>query len=484
VRVAVTTGLCPATASTTLSVSPAPPTPVLTASVSTFCPSAGSSVVLTATNLPAGASYTWSLVSGDGLPASPPTGSNISVAPTQSSTYRLTVALPGGSCTSSATVSVQVLLPVWSGAAGNGNWFDAANWNGCVPSRATDALIPAGLATPYPILTSGTAEVRTLTQQGPLALRGGELDLYGDHLGAGGFTHSGGMLATRGAGAQSLRAGEYQTLLVGGTGTKTIGAATITQALTLGGAVLATGPAALTLAPTATLTETDASYVLGQVQTTRTVGPGTDALGGLGLTIAPARLSGATTVVRTTGQPQGVGAASSISRYFDIKTAVGPGATLTQQYLPHELNGLAESQLTMFRSLDGGATWSNEGATQRDAVAHAVRRAYTTDLTGRWTLASAASPPAPAAVTYAINAFPVPFGPDGLSIQVATPTAGPLNVQLYDLLGRVIYNQDLAAIEVGTSTVALPGSGQLAPAKYVLVVRQGSQMAKLNVVRQ
>ncbi|QKG57178.1 T9SS type A sorting domain-containing protein [Hymenobacter sp. BRD128] len=483
VRVAVTTGLCPASASTTLTVSPAPPTPVLAASAATFCPSAGASVALTATNLPAGGIYTWSLVSGDGLPAGT-SGTTISVTPTQSSTYRLTVALPGGGCTSAATVSVQVLQPVWSGAAGNGNWFDAANWSGCVPSRATDALIPAGLATPYPVITSGTAEVRTLTQLGPLALGGGELDLYGDHLGTGTFTHSGGTLATRGAGAQRLRPGEYQTLLIGGTGTKTIGAASIAQALTLGGAVLSTGSATLTLAPAATITETDASYVLGQVQTTRPAGPGAEAFGGLGLLIVPLGAAGATTVVRTTGQPQGVGAASSISRYFDIQTAVGPGATLAQQYLPHELNGLAENQLTMFHSTDAGATWSNEGATQRDAFAHAVRRAYVTTLNGRWTLASAASPPTLATITYAINAFPVPFGTDGLSIQVTTATAGPLNVQLYDLLGRVIYSQDLAAVEVGTSTVALPGSGLLAPAKYVLVVRQSSQTAKLNVVRQ
>lgn len=484
VRVAVTTGLCPATASTTLSVSPAPPTPVLAASAPTFCPSAGTSLVLAATNLPAGGTYTWSVVSGDGLPPSPLTGASISVTPTQSSTYRLTVALPGGGCTASATVSVQAGAPVWSGAAGDGNWFNAANWNGCVPSRATDALIPAGLATPYPVMASGTAEVRTLTQLGPLTLRGGELALYGDHLGTGAFTHSGGTLATRGTGAQSLRPGNYQTLLIGGTGTKIIGAATITQALMLSGGVLTTGPAALTLAPAATISETDASYVLGQVQTTRAVGPGAEAFGGLGLTIGLATAPGLTTVVRTTGQPQGVGAASSISRYFDIQSAGGPGATLTQQYLPHELNGLAENQLTMFRSLDGGATWSNEGATQRDATARAVRRAYVTDLNGRWTLASAASPLTLAAVTYVINAFPVPFGPDGLSLQVTTATAGPLSVQLYDLLGRIIYNQDLAAVEVGTSTVALPGSGLLAPAKYVLVVRQGNQQAHLNVVKQ
>jgi hypothetical protein len=382
---------------------------------------------------------------------------------------------------------LQAVLPVWSGAAGDADWFNAANWNGCVPSRATDALIPAGLATPYPIISTGTAEVRTLTQLGPLAQRGGELALYGDHLGTGAFTQSGGTLATRGAGPQSLRAGDYQAVLIGGTGTKTIGAATIARALTLGGAILTTGKATLTLASTATLTETDASYVLGQVQTTRNVGPGAESFGGLGLTIAPAPATAApatTAVVRTTGQPQGVGAASSIRRYFDIRTTLGPGATLTQQYLPHELNGLDERQLSAFYSQDGGTTWTNEGATQRDATARAVRRAFVTNLNGRWTLASPASPLAPATSTYAITAFPVPFGSDGLAIQVATPTAGPLNVQLYDVLGRVIYSQDLAAVEVGTSTVALPGSGLLAPAKYVLVVRQGTQTAKLNVVRQ
>lgn len=486
VRVAVTTGLCPATASTTLGVNPAPPVPVLAASSATFCPSASATIVLTASNLAAGGTYTWSLMSGDGLPTVA-TGASISVVPTQSSTYRLTVALPGGGCTSSATISVQAVLPVWSGAAGDGNWFNAANWNGCVPSRSTDALIPAGLATPYPVIASSTAEVRTLTQLGPLAQRGGELALYGDHLGTGLFTQSGGTLATRGMSAQGLRAADYQALLIGGMGTKTIGAATISQALTMGGAVLSTGKETLTLASAATLTETDASYVLGQVQTTRSVGPGVESFGGLGLTIAPALPTAApatTAVVRTTGQPQGVGASSSLGRYFDIRTTLGPGTTLTQQYFPHELNGLDERQLTAFYSQDGGTTWTNQGATQRDATARAVRRAFVTNLNGRWTLASPTSSLPPAAVAYAITAFPVPFGADGLSIQVATPTAGPLNVQLYDILGRVIYSQDLAVVEVGTSTVALPGSGLLAPAKYVLVVRQGTQIAKLNVVRQ
>ena len=486
VKISGTTGTCPGTASTTVVVSPAPPMPTLARSATAVCP--GTPVTLSST-LPAAGTYTysWSLVSGDGLPATT-NAPTLTVSPSQNSVYRLTVSSAGFACTASDTIGVRLAAPVWSGAAGTGNWFDAANWlSGCVPTRTTDALIPAGLSTPYPTLAGGLAEVHTLTQQGSLTLTAGTLALYGDYVGTGMLTQTGGTVATRAPGPQSLRPITYQTLLLGGTGTKAIGAATISQALTLAGPVLSTGTATLTLAPDALLSETDASYVLGRVQTTHTLGTLPDSFGGLGLTIAPATAPGATTVVRTTGQPQGAGATSSISRYFDIQAAVArglPGATLTQHYLPHELNNLPEAQLTMFRSTDAGATWSNEGASQRDATAHAVRRAYSTDLSGRWTLASAASPPTPATPAYAIQAFPVPFGVDGLSIQLTTPTAGPLQVQLYDMLGRVLYDQALATVEIGTSTVTLPGSGLLAPAKYVLVVRQASQTAKLNVVRQ
>ena len=486
VRVSATTGECPGTASTTLVVRPAPPTPVLAASSATFCPSAGVGLTLSVTNPLADGRYTWTVVSGDGLPGAASSASII-VNPTQSSTYRLTVRVPGSACTAVATVSVRAVAPVWSGAAGTGNWFDAANWNGCVPSRNTDALIPAGLPTPYPRISGGTAEVRTLTQQGGLVLSGGELAVYGDYLGTGALTQTGGTVATRGAGAQALRPGPYHTLLVAGAGLKTIGEATISQALLLAGPVLNTGPAVVTLAPAATITETETSYVLGQVQTTRPVGTGTELFGGLGVRITAAVAPGLTTVRRTTGQAVGSGSGSSIRRYYDIAPAGGPrlgGATLALAYLPQELNGLPENQLTLFRSLDAGATWTTEGATQRDAAAHLVSRDYLASLAGRWTLATPAAALPPAAITYAISAFPVPFGSEGLSIQVTTATAGPLDVKLYDVLGRVIYNQPVASVQVGTSVVALPGAEQLLAAKYILVVRQGRQEAHLNVVKQ
>jgi len=430
-------------------------------------------------------SYAWSVVSGDGLPAATTTPT-VTVAPTQSSVYRLTVSYPGVACTSSATIGVIVSLPVWNGTAGNGNWYDAGNWTGCVPTRSLDATIPAGLSTPYPTISSGTAEVRTLTQQGALTMTGGELALYGDYGGTGALAASGGTIATRGTGAQSLRAATYATLLVGGTGTKTIGAATVNTSLSLAGALLGTGTASVTLAPTATITETDASYVVGRVQTTRTLGTTTEDFGGLGASITAAVAPGATSVVRTTGQPQGTGTTVGIGRYYDITAAAGrslQGATLVQRYLPHELGSVAESQLVMFRSADAGATWSNEGYTQRDAGAYLVSRNFVTDLQGRWTLGSATAALTPAAIQYTIAALPVPFTSEGLSLLVTTPTAGPLHVRMYDAIGRTIYDHAVANVEVGTSTVQLPNSGFLQPGKYILHVQQANQEVRLNVAR-
>ncbi|RZK61401.1 MAG: hypothetical protein EOO59_05165, partial [Hymenobacter sp.] len=150
-------------------------------------------------------SYAWTVVSGDGLPATTTTPT-VTVAPSQTSVYRLTVSYPGVACTSAATISVIVSLPTWNGTAGNGNWYDAGNWTGCVPTRSLDATIPAGLSTPYPTISSGTAEVRSLTQQGLLTMTGGELDLYGDHTGSGTLALGAGTVATRGTGPQSLRA--------------------------------------------------------------------------------------------------------------------------------------------------------------------------------------------------------------------------------------------------------------------------------------
>ncbi|MGI4871903.1 MAG: M43 family zinc metalloprotease [Janthinobacterium lividum] len=81
------------------------------------------------------------------------------------------------------------------------------------------------------------------------------------------------------------------------------------------------------------------------------------------------------------------------------------------------------------------------------------------------------------------SAFPIPFHSDGVSVQVATPTAGPLRLKMYDALGRKVYDQDVANAEVGLNTMALPGLGSLQAGKYTILVQQGGQEARINVVR-
>jgi hypothetical protein len=88
------------------------------------------------------------------------------------------------------------------------------------------------------------------------------------------------------------------------------------------------------------------------------------------------------------------------------------------------------------------------------------------------------------AVTNQIDAYPVPFGDAGLSLQVSTCTAGPATVQIYDILGRRMYESTVGTPQVGISTIPLPETGRLRPGKYIVKVQQGTQNTTLNVVRQ
>jgi len=84
----------------------------------------------------------------------------------------------------------------------------------------------------------------------------------------------------------------------------------------------------------------------------------------------------------------------SIRRYYDIApsgTNSGLSATLTHSYADAELNGLSESNVELFKSTDGGSTWSEEGSDTRDAQANTVTLSGIESFS-RWTLGSRASP--------------------------------------------------------------------------------------------
>jgi hypothetical protein len=87
-------------------------------------------------------------------------------------------------------------------------------------------------------------------------------------------------------------------------------------------------------------------------------------------------------------------------------------------------------------------------------------------------------------VTNQIDAYPVPFGDKGLSLQVSTCTAGAASVQIYDILGRRVYESTVGAPQVGITTIDMPETGRLRPGKYIVKVQQGTQNTTFNVVRQ
>ncbi len=140
---------------------------------------------------------------------------------------------------------------------------------------------------------------------------------------------------------------------------------TVNGALSCQQGFLYTGNYFATLAAEAILTESNSSNVQGTIQLTRALSQSIpDTFNGLGLRItAIGAAPGATTVIRTTGRHYGVGGNQSINRSFSISPATNSGlnAAMVFRYRESELNGLAESELGLFRSANNGASWDSLG---------------------------------------------------------------------------------------------------------------------------
>jgi hypothetical protein len=115
---------------------------------------------------------------------------------------------------------------------------------------------------------------------------------------------------------------------------------------------------------------------------------------GLGITVSTAADLGDVTVTRGHTVQTAANGNASIARYYDISVAQnnsGLNATLRLRYADAELNGIGESDLELFKSTDGGATWSREGADSRDAQFNLVTLSGVESFS-RWTLGGASSP--------------------------------------------------------------------------------------------
>ena len=315
-------------------------------------------------------------------------GSTLTFNPTATTTYQVTATFPSSpGCSSPATpfaVTVNTITTYTGAAVGDGNnWLNAANWSACVPTRHTDAVIPAGL-THYPILnTSDSASVRTLTiaNGGNLTQNAGILKLYGDLTNNGTFNQASGVLELTGTGNQLLQGvPALANLTVNGAGNKSIGSnLTISGNLTMLSGLLTTEASKITLTGSALISETNTSYVLGQVETTRNLGTAamTD-FGGMGLELTPASgsvMPGITTVRRVTGTQMNAGGPGySIPRYFDIQSAINTGLNIEMifHYLDHEVAAYNEANLVLYRSGNQGGSWFADSASVADPTNNRV----------------------------------------------------------------------------------------------------------------
>ena len=112
----------------------------------------------------------------------------------------------------------------------------------------------------------------------------------------------------------------------------------------------------------------------GQMKAVRTLNAssGQD-LAGLGAVITSGQDLGQTTVIRSHSE-QSVGDRKSVKRYYDINPTTNNNldATLAFSYADADLNSLPEDDLTLFRSDDGGSSYTATGYDSRDALTNTI----------------------------------------------------------------------------------------------------------------
>lgn len=346
-------------------------TPTLAAFAKPVC--TNGSLALTGAS-PAGG--TWS---GPGV-----TGSTFSAAAallTGSGPYIITYTTSCGSASQPLAVTNTT---TWTGEVSS-NWFDARNWTACVPDPTINGIVPVpSNSRPYPVISRGsTGEVLTLTVSGKWTLPDGNLDLYGDFdtSGGGTFEQKAGTFTLKGLN-QAIAGATFYNLTSGTAGIKTLtGTVSVTNLLSMQLGMMETSSSYMAdLGTTGSISETDASYVLGRVRSIRTVPTsGTQTFGNIGLSLAvnTGLSPGTTTVMRVTGPntaQSGLPGSTSILRYFDL-SATGVSLTsppmdmnATFAYREAELNGITEANLGLFRSTNNGLSWGQIGGTVSESA--------------------------------------------------------------------------------------------------------------------
>ena len=202
----------------------------------------------------------------------------------------------------------------------------------------------------------------------------------------------------------------------------------------------------ISLGSSATLSETTGNTVkgtTGSITTTRSINaPGSNNIGGMGAELTSSADLGSTIITRGHTAQTGSGN-TGITRYFDITptTNTGLNATFVFHYDDSELNALTESELILFKSIDGGINWTQVGGTVNTTN-------NTVTLTGldgfsMWTLGSSSLPlpvedeiEIPTEFALYQN-YPNPFNPS-TKIRYQLPQESKVIIKLYDILGAEV----------------------------------------------
>lgn len=225
----------------------------------------------------------------------------------------------------------------------------------------------------------------------------------------------------------------------------------------------------LTLDATASLSETTGNTVKGDdgyITTTRSLNaPSSDNVAGMGIEISTTSNLG-NTEVRRGHYAQFINGLESIDRYFEFlpTNSSGNDATLVFHYDDSELNGNAEADLELYKSTDGGQTWTSVGGALN--TSSNTMTATTTLDNAIWTLCSpVAALVAPEqndqAMTESLTESPSDVSTLSTGSTVATLSIAP-NFNIYPNPARTTTTIDLRPFEDHAFTLQVHNNfGQL-----------------------
>jgi hypothetical protein len=315
----------------------------------------------------------------------------------------------------------------WNPSRGNNNWFVASNWDtGNIPNSNTNITIPYMSGASYPIITNDdpiayvnnlTLAGRGPTQKASLTLNGSQLYISGNFQDVyGGLSQAADNILYLSGLNQVFdipRSGTFTLFNLGvtGGGTKTITATlginrNVTFTRNFDGSpagTLVTGIFAINLGGTGQLIgESEGSYVAGSVVSTREVINGRPySFGNIGVTLTAnkdntaATSPGLTTVYRDSYTYYGAGTSVSVARGFTFqpsKTAISK-FDLVFSYLNADMNGIAESNLRLFRSDNGDIPFEKLDITALNTSAKTLtKEGITGNLAALFTLGDVVNP--------------------------------------------------------------------------------------------